>query len=90
MPARNEVGAGKHEHGRSLFGTFGNPLTTDLGARVGQRGRVANTNIVWHGGRLMALEEGHHPFEMTATGPWRRPSAMCGPTAGKVTAHPKI
>ena len=24
---------------------------------------LANTNIVWHGGRLLALEEGHAPFE---------------------------
>ena len=25
---------------------------------------VANTNIIWHGGKLLALEEGHAPFEL--------------------------
>jgi carotenoid cleavage dioxygenase len=49
---------------------------------------VANTNIVWPGGRLMALEEGHHPFEMD-----RDTLASKGyvrPYGGRVTAHPKI
>ena len=25
---------------------------------------VANTNVIWHGGKLLALEEGHAPFEL--------------------------
>jgi carotenoid cleavage dioxygenase len=77
----------EHAHGRSLFGTFGNPMTTDPLA-MGNEGGVANTNIVWHAGRLMALEEGHHPFEMD-----RDTLASRGyvrPYGGRVTAHPKI
>ncbi|WP_296598488.1 carotenoid oxygenase family protein [Phenylobacterium sp.] len=77
----------EHEHGRSLFGTFGNPMTTDPLAQ-GNEGGVANTNIVWHAGKLLALEEGHHPFAMDP-----RTLASKGydrEFKGKVTAHPKI
>src|SRR5947209_14899052 len=38
--------------GRRLFGTFGNPATTDPSV-LGTDSGVANTNIVWHGGRLL-------------------------------------
>ena len=41
-------------HG-SLFGSWGNPATTDPSVR-GKDGGVANTNIVWHAGKLFALE----------------------------------
>src|SRR3954449_7016890 len=44
----------ENEPGRSLFGTFGNPMTTDPIA-LGNGGGLANTNIVWPGGGLMAL-----------------------------------
>ena len=27
---------------------------------------VANTNIIWHGGKLLALEEGHAPLNWTS------------------------
>jgi carotenoid cleavage dioxygenase len=77
----------EHEHGRSLFGTFGNPMTTDPLA-VGNEGGVANTNIVWHAGRLMALEEGHHPFEMDPKTLDSR--GYVRPYRGRVTAHPKL
>ena len=73
--------------GKRLFGTFGNPMTTDpsvLGADSG----VANTNIVWHGGRLLALEEGHRPFEMD---PLTLDSVgYADDYRGAVTAHPKL
>jgi len=77
----------EHEHGRSLFGSFGNPMTTDPLAH-GNEGGVANTNIVWHAGKLLALEEGHHPFAMDP-----RTLASKGydrEFKGKVTAHPKL
>ncbi len=77
----------EREAGRSLFGTFGNPMTTDPIA-MGKDGGVANTNILYHAGHLMALEEGHPPFEMDA-----RTLASTGYMdcyRGKVTAHPKI
>ena len=77
----------EHAHGRSLFGTFGNPMTTDPLA-MGNEGGVANTNIVWHAGRLMALEEGHQPFEMDRDTLESR--GYVRDYRGRVTAHPKI
>ena len=79
----------EHEAGRALFGTFGNPLTTDPAA-LGQDSGLANTHIVHHAGRLLALEEGHQPFEVDA-----RTLAPCGyldyaGAARRFTAHPKI
>jgi carotenoid cleavage dioxygenase len=76
--------------GRSLYGTFGNPMTTDPEAMGGDSG-VANTNIVWHAGRLLALEEGHKPTEMdphtlTTAGYHDYQGRLDGP----MTAHPKI
>lgn len=75
--------------GRALFGTFGNPVTSDLRV-IGKDSGLANTNIVWHGGRLLALEEAHQPFELdpvTLEGRGYRPYA--GP-AQRFSAHPKI
>lgn len=77
----------EHEHGRALFGSFGNPMTTDPLA-VGNEGGVANTNIVWHAGRLLALEEGHHPFELDPKTLESR--GYVRPYGGRVTAHPKL
>jgi carotenoid cleavage dioxygenase-like enzyme len=77
----------EHEHGRSLFGTFGNPMTTDPLA-MGNEGGVANTNIVWHAGKLLALEEGHHPFAMDPRS--LDSKGYDREFKGKVTAHPKI
>lgn len=75
----------EHAAGKSLFGTFGNPMTTDPDA-MGKDSGVANTNIVWHGGRLLALEEGHAPFELD---PATLDSKGYAAFGGKVTAHPK-
>jgi len=76
--------------GRALFGSWGNPATTDPAVR-GQENGVANTNIVWHAGRLLALEEADLPVELDAgdlstRGNWTWGSSLGGP----VTAHPKI
>jgi len=77
----------ENEHGRALFGTFGNPMTTDPLAH-GNEGGVANTNIVWHAGKLLALEEGHHPFAMDPR--TLESKGYDREFQGKVTAHPKI
>ena len=53
----------EHDAGRALFGGFGRKLP-DAPASVTQDGGVANTNIIFHGGRLLALEEGHLPTEI--------------------------
>jgi carotenoid cleavage dioxygenase len=76
----------EHEAGRSLFGGF-NPMLSDPSV-TGKDSGVANTNIVWHGGRLMALEEGHQPFEMDRDTLGSR--GYVEAYGGRVTAHPKI
>jgi carotenoid cleavage dioxygenase len=76
----------EHAAGRSLFAGF-NPMLSDPSV-AGKDGGVANTNIVWHAGRLLALEEGHAPFEM---GPRDLGSkGYVDAYRGRTTAHPKI
>ncbi len=52
----------EHAAGRALFGGF-DPRAADPSV-MGKDSGVANTNIVWHAGHLLALEEGHKPFEL--------------------------
>ena len=73
--------------GRALFATFGNPMESDPSV-IGKDSGVANTNIVWHAGRLMALEEGHEPFEVDPE--TLDPRGYLDAYRGRVTAHPKI
>ena len=52
---------------------------------------TANTAIVWHGGRLLVMEEGHPPFELDpdtleSIGSWN----FRGKLQTAMTAHPKI
>jgi carotenoid cleavage dioxygenase len=77
----------EHAAGRSLYGVFGNPMTSDP-STMGTDSGVANTNIVWHAGRLLALEEGHMPFEMDPATLESR--GYVEAYRGKVTAHPKL
>ena len=77
----------EHEAGRALFGTFGNPRTSDPSVMDKDSG-VANTNIVWHAGRLLALEEGHKPFELDPT--TLDSHGYADEYRGRVTAHPKL
>ena len=73
--------------GRRLFGTFGNPLESDPSV-LGKDSGVANTNILWLAGRLMALEEGHAPFELDPL--TLEPRGYLETYRGRVTAHPKL
>jgi len=77
----------EHEAGRSLFGSFGNPMTTDPSA-LGQDSGVANTNIVWHAGKLLALEEGHMPTRMDPR--TLETVGYAEAYRGRTTAHPKL
>jgi carotenoid cleavage dioxygenase-like enzyme len=80
----------EHDAGRALFGGFGQKLPNAPASTI-QDGGVANTNIIFHGGRLLALEEGHLPTEI-------EPGTLAtlghcnygGSIAGPFTAHPKI
>ena len=76
----------EHEAGRRLFNSWGDPRKADPLA-IGQDGGVANTNILWHGGRLLALEEAH---PATAMDPLTLETLGYVDLGGKVTAHPKI
>jgi carotenoid cleavage dioxygenase len=77
----------ENEHGRALFGSMGNPMNSDP-LTVGNEGGVGNTNILFHAGKLLALEEAHHPFEMDVRTLESR--GYDRPYKGNVTAHPKI
>ena len=79
----------EHKAGRALFGGFGRKLPDAAAAFVD--GGSANTNIIFHGGRLLALEEAHLPTEIA-----RETLATIGyhdygdRLRGAFTAHPKI
>ena len=80
----------ERREGRSLYNPF-NPLENDPVTQGMKEDGLANTNVVWHGGKLLALEEGHAPFEidpdtLDSIGPWRFDDRLEGP----MTAHPKI
>ena len=80
----------EHDAGRALFGGFGRKLP-GTPASVTDDGGVANTNIIFHGGKLLALEEGHLPTEIEP-GTLNR-VGYCdykGAIKGPFTAHPKI
>ncbi|MFM7350412.1 MAG: carotenoid oxygenase family protein [Erythrobacter sp.] len=76
--------------GRRLFGMFGNPLTADPSVQ-GKHYNTGNTNIILHGGKLLALMEGSQPVAMdphdlTTLGV----HDYDGKIASTFSAHPKI
>jgi carotenoid cleavage dioxygenase-like enzyme len=80
----------EHDAGRALFGGFGRKLP-DAPPSTPSDGGVANTNIIFHAGRLLALEEGHPPTEIEPGTLDRR--GYCDyqrAISGPFTAHPKI
>lgn len=85
----------KFEHERKLGEAvvptnFDDILTADPRAE-GVPLNVANTNIVYHGDRLLALEEGSSPMAMDPdTLDTLAPFDFDGAYQGPVTAHPKI
>jgi carotenoid cleavage dioxygenase-like enzyme len=76
---------------RALFGSWGNPMTTDPSVQAKDSG-VANTNIVWHGGRLLALEEAHPPFALDpeTLAPRGYEDFAGALKTPRFTAHPKL
>ncbi|PPQ30076.1 carotenoid oxygenase family protein [Rhodopila globiformis] len=76
----------EHAAGRALVAGFGGPELAEHGiANTG----VANTNVVWHAGRLLALEEGHLPFELDPATLTTRGVRDFGTLHDPFTAHPK-
>ena len=81
----------EREAGHALFGAYRNPQTDDPKVKGRYRG-TANTNVLFHGGRLLALKEDSPPVAMDATtletfGYWDFDGQVTSPT---FTAHPKI
>ncbi len=74
----------ENQAGRPLFGFPGAP--SDPSVADVPRG-AANTNVVHHAGKLMALHEQSEPFELDPQG-LERGGFMN--TGGKFTAHPKM
>lgn len=77
--------------GRALFGAYRNPLTDDESVEGVVRS-TANTNVVLHAGKLLALKEDSPPVAMDpetleTLGNWTFDGRMTSPT---FTAHPKI
>ena len=76
---------------RSLFGRYRNRYTNDpsvAGASMG----TANTNLVWHAGKLLALKEDDLPYELDPTtletlGKYDYGGAV---KAVSMSAHPKV
>ncbi len=50
----------------------------------------ANTHVVGHGGRILALEEGHFPYVVDGNLETVGPTDFDGVLTGSFTAHPKI
>lgn len=80
----------EHDAGEALFAAF-NPMDSDERVQGMETDGLANTNVVWHGGKLLALEEAHAPFELDpvtleSVGPW----TFGGKLEGPMTAHPKM
>ncbi|MGO9361353.1 MAG: carotenoid oxygenase family protein [Xanthobacteraceae bacterium] len=81
----------EHDAGRALFSGFGGRRLADVPADVTTDGGVANTNIIFHAGRLLALEEAHLPTEIEPGTLATRGYCNYGKRiAGPFTAHPKV
>ncbi len=77
--------------GRRLFGVYRNRLTDDPSVQ-GLNRSAANTNIVWHGGRMLVLKEDAQPYEidpytLETIGPWDFEGRL---TSDTFSAHPKV
>jgi carotenoid cleavage dioxygenase-like enzyme len=76
---------------RSLFGRYRNRYTNDPSV-AGKNQGTANTNVVWHGGRLLVLKEDSlpieiHPETLATIGEWNDEGRV---TAVSLSAHPKL
>ena len=76
--------------GKRLFGVFGDPSTNDPSVQ-GVRYNTANTNIILHNGKLMALMEGCPAIEMDPRSLETREYMDYGGTInGPFSAHPTV
>ena len=88
--ARTPKWALENQAGRALFGTYGNPATSDPSV-IGRSTSTANTSMLWHGQRLFALGESHQPFELDPLSlESRGHQCFDGKVNTRFTAHPKL
>ncbi|GAB2998354.1 carotenoid oxygenase family protein [Amycolatopsis acidiphila] len=76
---------------RSLFGAYRNPFTDDPSV-AGMNRTLANTNVFWHGGKLLASKEDSPPIQidpdtLDTVGVHTFDGALTSQTS---TAHPKF
>lgn len=88
---RNERFLLQEKARRSLFGRYRNRYTNDPSV-AGKSMGTANTNIVWHGGKLLVLKEDSLPIEvdpdtLATREPWSYEGAV---EAVSLSAHPKL
>jgi carotenoid cleavage dioxygenase-like enzyme len=88
---RNERFALQEKARRSLFGRYRNRYTNDPSV-AGKSMGTANTNIVWHGRKLLVLKEDSLPIEidpdtLATRSQWNYDGAV---RAVSLTAHPKL
>ena len=62
----------------------------DPSVMMDMRASKANTHVVGHAGKILALEEGHFPYEVDAELNTVGPVDFHGVLAGSFTAHPKV
>ncbi|MEU5041728.1 carotenoid oxygenase family protein [Streptomyces griseorubiginosus] len=76
---------------KALFGAYRNPYTADPSVRAVDDGN-ANTSVVWHAGRLLALKEAALPYELDpVTLETKGVFDFDGQIPGRTfTAHPKL
>jgi len=75
--------------GRALYAGFAG-LTPDAPAWAGDDSGSANTNIVWHAGKLLALEEAHPPTQLEPGSLDTHGYVALSPLCRPFTAHPKV
>ncbi len=77
--------------GRALFGGLSEFVMPDAGtvAEVGVMKNTANTNVIRHAGRILALMEGARPTELDADLATVGEHDFDGALVGPMTAHPK-
>lgn len=81
----------EHDAGRAIFAGFGGRRLPGAPQTTCTDSGVANTNIVFHGGKLLALEEGHLPTEIEpGTLDTRGYCDYDKRIGGPFTAHPKV
>jgi len=81
----------EQQAGQKLYGAYRNPYT-DIGEARGKSRGTANTHVVFHGGKLLALREDSLPVELDpwslkTIGPWNYGGRIESPV---MTAHPKF